>query len=295
MSERILIVEDNVRAAEILRQIFLILGYEIQVAHDGEEGERYLELYHPDLVILDVNMPKRNGYQVCRDIKADPATAGTPVILLTARNLKEDVAWGFDCGADAYMCKPYEPKTLEETVARLIRERKEGTHSLAWTGLQSGETVYAELMERESRKESVALFEASFDEHATELYCMKYGSAQYRDLILSCSQLLPRLLKTRSPKSVCGQDGNNTFLVLLPAEDAAAIRNALTSVFNATAAAFYERSDIIQGYIAFNDPATDQQEKVPLMKLEIREHYPSCGAERNLRPVPNKPALASAG
>jgi twitching motility two-component system response regulator PilH len=295
VSEKILIIEDNTRVAEVLSQIFQILGYTTHVAHDGEEGSQAFASFQPDLVLTDVVMPKKNGYQVCRDIKADPRTSGTPVILLTARNLKEDVAWGYDCGADAYICKPYEPKILEETVARLIRERRDGSHSLSWTGLPSAEFVYAELVKREGAAEPVALFEASFGEQSSEVYCMKYGSAQYRELILSCSQLLPRLLKTRSPESICGQDGTNTFLVLLPAKDAPAVRSAITSVFNATAAAFYERGDLIQGFIAYSNPETGQKERIPQMKLEVREHYPSCEAERNLRSVPPMPELVSIG
>lgn len=295
MCEKVLIIEDNLRGAEILRQMFQLLGYEARVASDGEEGGAAIAEFRPDCILLDVMMPKKNGYLLCREIKSSPDTAHIPVVLLTARNLAADIAWGYDCGADAYICKPYEPRALEETVDRLIRESREGFHALSWTGLPSAEAVQREMRARMERSEPVALIEAQFPDRSVEVYCLKYGSAQFRELIASCAQILPRLLKSRYPDAMCGQDGANTFLVLASANAAQAIRASITSVFNATAAAYYDREEIHRGGIRYRDPSTGAEELVPLMKLSVREQYPSCEGSRDLRPVPPPKSLSSAG
>lgn len=296
MTEKVLIIEDNVRGAEILRQMFQLLGYEVRLAPDGEEGGKAMFEFRPDCVLLDVMLPRKSGYLLCREMKTNPETAHIPVILLTARNLAADIAWGYDCGADSYICKPYEPKALEETVARLIRESREGFRALSWTGLPSAEAVHLEIRDRRGRSEPLALIEARFPDRPVEVYCLKYGSAQFRELIASCAQILPRLLKSRFPGALCGQDGANTFLVLSPAEVAQAIRSSITSVFNAAAAAYYDPQEIHRGGILYRDPTTGQEELVPLMRLSVREQYPSCEGSRDLQAVPSpKKNVSSAG
>lgn len=101
----ILLVEDSETQS---RQIAAELSqYDIQVivAQDGAQGLRILNLQKPDLIVLDVNMPKMNGYQMCRRIRRDPDTAHIPVIMLSAANSSEEQAEGLDAGADGYIAK----------------------------------------------------------------------------------------------------------------------------------------------------------------------------------------------
>src|SRR5512135_2045259 len=116
MHKKILIADDNRAITEVLQLNFSLLGY-------GEQAEQKCRALRPDVLILDVMMPKMNGYKVCRNLKQDQETARIPIILLTAKNLKEDVYWGYDSGADAYITKPYDPRQLEILVDQLIQER----------------------------------------------------------------------------------------------------------------------------------------------------------------------------
>jgi len=99
-------------------------GYEVSEAEDGAIGLEKARNTSPDLIILDVMMPKMDGYKVARLLKFDEKHRNIPVILLTVRSQKSDVETGKAVGADAYLTKPYKPEEMLETVARLLAERK---------------------------------------------------------------------------------------------------------------------------------------------------------------------------
>ena len=98
-------------------------GYTVLRAHDGEEALRLAQEEHPDLVVLDVMMPKLDGFEVTRRLRADAATSSTPIILLTARAQDADVQMGFDAGADDYLRKPFSPQELRARVQAILGRR----------------------------------------------------------------------------------------------------------------------------------------------------------------------------
>ncbi len=99
-------------------------GYEVLVARDGAEALDRARAELPDLCVLDVMMPKLTGYDVTRELRADPRTAAVPVILLTARVQEADVRSGYDAGADDYVRKPFAPQELRDRVAELLARRR---------------------------------------------------------------------------------------------------------------------------------------------------------------------------
>ena len=115
----ILIADDSPTAVTLLRRILAPLGHQIVVASDGDEAAR-AALARPDLIILDVVMPKQNGFELCRQIKANPSTAAIPVFMITSMTREPDRYWGLRQGADEYIGKPVDPELLVEKVrARL--------------------------------------------------------------------------------------------------------------------------------------------------------------------------------
>jgi twitching motility two-component system response regulator PilH len=107
----ILIADDSPSAIAVLRRILAPLGHAIVIASDGEEAALALR-GRPDLVILDVVMPKKNGFELCRTLKADPTTARIPVFLITSMDRETDRFWGLKQGADEYLPKPVDPGVL---------------------------------------------------------------------------------------------------------------------------------------------------------------------------------------
>lgn len=117
----ILIVEDEVRLAEALAQIMTVQKYSVDVVHDGEDGLAYAESGLYDVVVLDVMLPKRSGFEVVRALRGKKIA--TPVLLLTARDEISDKVTGLDCGADDYMTKPFSPEELLARVRALARRQ----------------------------------------------------------------------------------------------------------------------------------------------------------------------------
>jgi two-component system alkaline phosphatase synthesis response regulator PhoP len=117
---RILVVDDEIYIVHILDFSLGMEGYEVLTALDGEQALERVRNDKPDLIVLDIMMPKLDGYEVCRTIKMDPATRNIPVILLSAKGRNVDQKMGFDVGADDYITKPFSPRKLVERINSLL-------------------------------------------------------------------------------------------------------------------------------------------------------------------------------
>lgn len=118
---KILVVEDEVLLADSLKTLLEGKGFEVECVYDGESGKEYAELGVYDLLILDVMMPKLDGYQVARRVRA--ARCGTPILMLTARSGVEDRIEGLNAGADYYLTKPFDSRELLACVNALLRRQ----------------------------------------------------------------------------------------------------------------------------------------------------------------------------
>ena len=117
---KILVVDDEIYIVHILDFSLGMEGYEVVTALDGEQALEKLKSDRPDLIVLDIMMPKLDGYEVCKAIKSDPETRHIPVILLSAKGRNVDQKLGFDVGADDYITKPFSPRKLVERINQLL-------------------------------------------------------------------------------------------------------------------------------------------------------------------------------
>jgi len=117
---KVLVVDDSPTDLKLMSQPFLSKGYELVTATDGEEALKKAESERPDLMVLDVIMPKLNGFNVCRQIKSSAELKNIKIILLTSKNQDSDKFWGEKQGADAYMTKPFTGEDLLSKVAGLL-------------------------------------------------------------------------------------------------------------------------------------------------------------------------------
>ena len=120
MAQRILIADDEPNIVLSLEFLMRSSGYEVRTAADGEQAIAAVDEFRPDVVLLDVMMPKRNGYEVCQWIRAHPELAGTKVIMLTAKGRDTDVEKGLGVGADAYVTKPFATRELVARVKAML-------------------------------------------------------------------------------------------------------------------------------------------------------------------------------
>ena len=117
---RILVVDDSPTEISLISAPLLAGGFEVITARDGEEAIRRATKDRPDLILLDVVMPRQNGYQVCRTLKRTPESSHIPVVMLTGKDQPSDRFWGLRQGADEYLTKPFQPAALMSTIDRLI-------------------------------------------------------------------------------------------------------------------------------------------------------------------------------
>ncbi|MBL7070533.1 MAG: response regulator [Candidatus Omnitrophica bacterium] len=122
MAKKILIVEDEAQLVEMIKMRLEASGYEVISAHDGQEGLDKAKKEKLDLIILDLMLPKIDGYKVCRMLKFDEKYKQIPIILFSARAQDEDKKMGEEVGADAYITKPFDPQVLLGKIKELLKE-----------------------------------------------------------------------------------------------------------------------------------------------------------------------------
>lgn len=121
--EKILIVEDEEDIQELLKFNLAKEGYQVSVASTGEEGLRHATQHVPDLVLLDLMLPKVDGLEVCKRLRAHPRGAHIPIIMLTAKGEEADVVTGLEVGADDYIAKPFSPRVVIARIRNILRRR----------------------------------------------------------------------------------------------------------------------------------------------------------------------------
>jgi DNA-binding response OmpR family regulator len=120
MAHKILIVDDEPNIVISLEFLLKKEGFEVAVANDGEEALARVASFNPDLILLDVMMPKKSGFEVCEVLRADPNRAGLQIVMLTAKGRDTEVAKGLALGADAYVTKPFSTKDLVAKVKDML-------------------------------------------------------------------------------------------------------------------------------------------------------------------------------
>ena len=118
--KKILIVDDEPELVEMVKIRLESYKYEVIVAYDGQEALKKARQEKPDLIILDLMLPKIDGYKVCRMLKFDEEYKKIPIIMFTARSQESDEKLGYECGADAYITKPFEPAVLLAKIKELV-------------------------------------------------------------------------------------------------------------------------------------------------------------------------------
>lgn len=123
---RILIIEDERALTDFLSYNLQREGYEVLISNDGQEGLRKAQMQIPDLILLDLMLPKMDGLEICRDLRAGERTRAIPILMVTAKSEETDQVVGFTMGADDYVTKPFSVKILLQRVRALLRRTDQG-------------------------------------------------------------------------------------------------------------------------------------------------------------------------
>lgn len=118
---QVLVVEDSLPQQQMIADLLQRSGMKVMTVDDGLQAIQAIQRQLPDLIVLDIVMPHMNGYEVCRQLKADPKTQHIPVVMCSSKGEEFDRYWGMKQGADAYIAKPFQPTELLGTVKQLLR------------------------------------------------------------------------------------------------------------------------------------------------------------------------------
>ncbi len=183
MGTKILVVDDEMNICEIIRTFFEKEGYEVKTANDGVEGVSYFKMYEPDIVLLDVMMPKKDGWQVCREIRE---ISQKPIIMITAKDDVFDKVLGLELGADDFVVKPFDMKELSARIKAVLRR------SAARELPDDDEVIKFENIEISKQKYELKLKGKSVDIPPKELELLYFLASNY-NRVFTRDQLLDKV------------------------------------------------------------------------------------------------------
>ena len=180
---KILIVDDDSNISELLKMYFENEGYDVKIANDGVEGLNYFKIFEPDLVLLDIMLPMKDGWQVCREIRE---MSSKPVIMITAKGEVFDKVLGLELGADDFVVKPFDMKELSARVKAVLRRYQ------AHSRQHDEEVIKFENIEISLQKYELKLNGRSVDIPPKELELLYFLASNY-NRVFTRDQLLDKV------------------------------------------------------------------------------------------------------
>ena len=183
METKILIIEDESSISENIKSFFETEGYDVKVAADGSEGINFFKMYDPDITVLDITLPKKDGWQVCREIRE---SSQKPIIMISTKGEVFDKVLGLELGADDYMVKPIDNKELSARIKAVLRRCRTNTPQ------SDDEVIRFENIEISHEKYELKLKGKSVDIPPKELELLYFLSSNY-NRVFTRDQLLDKV------------------------------------------------------------------------------------------------------
>ncbi|MGH2688726.1 MAG: GGDEF domain-containing response regulator [Actinomycetota bacterium] len=266
MTEKVLIVDDDPAIRLLMEAILRPEGYDLLQAGDGAEALELLRGEMPDLVVLDVLMPKIDGVEVCRQLREDPRTRSTSVIMLTARALSADVLVGLAAGADDYVIKPFHPVELLARVKSTLRRARQMRDASPLTGLPGNSSILQELRRRVEARAPYALMHVDLDNF--KAVNDRYGFLRGDAAIKLLGSFIQDVVAARDPSGFVGHIGGDDFAVICDAGVAEDVAAEIIARFDRAAPGLYDDEDRERGHITVPD-RSDQLREYPLLSVSI--------------------------
>jgi len=244
---KILSADDDLEVQELIKFTLENEGHQVISASDGAEAIEKAKSSNPDLVILDVVMPKFTGFEVCEQLRENPATCLLPIIMLTSLNQVKDRITGIKLGADQYLSKPFEPLELSARVERLLnRTHLEGGINEI-TGFPGSFVVGSELKKRIAENNKFSIF--YLDINGFKYYNRKYGFKRGDDILKLVAGLLRGCTSQMDAQNyVISYLDDDKFIIISIYEKAEELAKKIIESFNATITKQYDETDRNQGF-----------------------------------------------
>ena len=183
MNTKILVIEDDVTLSDSIKSHFETEGYDVKAAFDGSEGITFFKMYDPDIIVLDITLPKKDGWQVCREIREN---SSKPIIMISTKGDVFDKVLGLELGADDYMVKPIDNKELSARIKAVLRRCQSQTPQA------DDEVIRFENIEISLQKYELKLRGRSVDIPPKELELLYFLASNY-NRVFTRDQLLDKV------------------------------------------------------------------------------------------------------
>ncbi|MBA3764389.1 MAG: response regulator [Actinobacteria bacterium] len=267
MAETILIVDDDPDIARFVEVNLRSAGYDVAVAGDGEAALEQAGSLRPDLVLLDVMMPRLDGFEVAQRLRKNPQTANTSIIMLTAKALSADKVTGLQSGADDYIIKPFDPIELLARVKGTLRRAKEMRNLSPLTGLPGNIRIQEEIERQVRDEQNFAVLYCDLDNF--KAYNDQKGFVRGDRLIQSTARLIQdSVVAHDGAHGFVGHVGGDDFVVVVLPDVAETIAKSVCDAFDAARVEFYEPDDLERGFVRVEDRKGVLQD-IPLVSISI--------------------------
>jgi len=267
MAEMILVVDDDPDIARFVEVNLRSAGYDVVVAGDGEQAlERAADL-RPDLVLLDVMMPRIDGFEVAQRLRRSPATANASIIMLTAKALSADKVTGLQAGADDYIIKPFDPIELLARVKGTLRGAMEMRNLSPLTGLPGNIRIQEEIERQVRDGNDFAVLYCDLDNF--KAYNDQRGFVRGDRLIQATARIIQDAVVERAgTDGFIGHVGGDDFVAVVAPDVAEGTARAICERFDEARAEAYESDDLDRGFVRIEDRKGVMQD-IPLVAISV--------------------------
>jgi len=267
MQIRILIADDDPDIRDILKLTLSEENYEVIEAADGEEALKVIHSKSLDLILLDYQMPKIDGRQVCRAVKKDLLLRHLPVIMVTGKGEISDKIDGIDAGADDYIVKPFEPKELLARIRMIIRRTERDLEANPLTRLPGNVSILDELSKRLENGSQFAVCYLDLDKF--KAYNDTYGFERGDNVIRETARIIIRSTQSAgNSDDFIGHIGGDDFVIVTTVDKSEEVSKKVIDEFEKTSPLFYTEEDRARKYIIAHDRQGHIQ-NVPLLSISI--------------------------
>ena len=263
MPEMILVVDDDPDIARFVEVNLRSAGFDVAVATDGEEALRRADEIRPDLVLLDVMMPRVDGFEVAQRLRRNPRTANTCIIMLTAKAQSSDKVLGLTAGADDYIIKPFDPIELLARVKTTLRRAKDMRNLSPLTGLPGNIRIQDEIQRKVEEGLQFAVLHCDLDNF--KAFNDHYGFHKGDRVIQTTAKFLQEAVEEFArADGFVGHVGGDDFIMVVPPEVAETAARRVVDRFEAEVPNWYDRDDYERGFIEVEDRQGNVQKFSPI-------------------------------